>query len=129
YTAGHDCGVVVNPLLVDGQVHGGVAHGIGDALIEDLAFDENGTPLASTLLDYLLPLSTDVPPIDTVHLESPCPTNPLGVKGAGEGGTIGSISAVVSAIEDALKPLGVRVNESHLPPARLHALIQQAGAD
>lgn len=129
YTAGHDCGTVVNPLLVDGQVHGGVAHGIGDALIEDLAFDENGTPLASTLLDYLLPLSTDIPPIDTIHLESPCPTNPLGVKGAGEGGTIGSISAVVSAIEDALKPLGVRLNESHLPPSRLHALIQQAGAN
>lgn len=125
FVAGHDCGRIVNPLLVDGQVHGGVAHGIGDALIEELAFDENGLPLASTFLDYLLPLSTDVPPIETIHLESPCPTNPAGVKGAGEGGTIGALSAVVSAIEDALGPLGVRVNESFLPPARLCALIQE----
>ncbi|MFQ5914663.1 MAG: molybdopterin cofactor-binding domain-containing protein [Nitrospinota bacterium] len=125
YVAGHDCGKIINPLLVDGQVHGGVAHGIGDALIEELAFDENGTPLASTFLDYLLPLSTDIPPMETVHLESPCPNNPAGVKGAGEGGTIGSIAAVVSAIEDALKPLGIRIQESPVTPARLHALIQE----
>lgn len=126
YVAGHDCGRMVNPMMVDGQVQGGVAHGIGDALIEELAFDENGTPQASTFLDYLLPLSTDIPPIETVHLESPCPTNPLGLKGCGEGGTIGALPAVASAIEDALKPLGVTVNDSLLPPSRVHAIIQEA---
>ena len=126
YIAGHDCGRMVNPMLVDGQIHGGVAHGIGDALIEELAFDENGTPQASTFLDYLLPLSTDIPPIETVHLESPCPTNPLGIKGCGEGGTIGALPAVASAVEDALKPLGVTVNRSLLAPSKLHALIKQA---
>ena len=117
---------MVNPMMVDGQVQGGVAHGIGDVLIEELAFDENGTPQASTFLDYLLPLSTDIPPIETVHLESPCPTNPLGLKGCGEGGTIGALPAVASAIEDALKPLGVTVNDSLLPPSRVHSIILEA---
>ncbi|MFQ5914806.1 MAG: molybdopterin cofactor-binding domain-containing protein [Nitrospinota bacterium] len=124
YVAGHDCGRVINPLLVDGQIHGGVAHGVGDVFIEEVAFDENGQPLASTFLDYLLPLATDVPPIETVHLETPCPHNPAGVKGAGECGTIAAIAAVVSAIEDALTPLGVRIQESPVGPARLHTLIR-----
>ena len=79
----HDCGVVLNPLLLEGQVHGGAAHGIGEALIEEVVFDENGTPQASTFLDYLLPLSTDVPDFELSHIETPSPFNPLGIKGAG----------------------------------------------
>ncbi len=125
YIAGHDCGKVINPLLVDGQIHGGVAHGVGDVLIEELVFDENGNSQASTLLDYLLPLSTDVPPIETLHIETPCPHVPSGVKGVGECGTIGAIAAVVSAIEDALRPWGVRLRETPLTPSRLHAIIRE----
>lgn len=130
YIAGHDCGKVINPLLVDGQIHGGVAHGVGDVLIEELVFDENANPQASTFLDYLLPLSTDVPPIETLHIETPCPHAPSGVKGAGECGTIGAIAAVVSAIEDALRPWDVRLRETPLTPSRLHAIIrEQAGSE
>jgi carbon-monoxide dehydrogenase large subunit len=124
YVAGHDCGKQINPLLVDGQIRGGVVHGLGDVLIEEVAYDENGQPLASTFLDYLLPLASDAPAIETVHQETPCPYNLVGVKGAGESGTIGAVAAIVSAIEDALKPFGVQVRESPLGPARLHALIQ-----
>ena len=126
YVAGHDCGKVINPLLIDGQIRGGVVHGIGDAFIEEVAFDENGQPLASGFLDYLLPLATDAPEVETVHLETPCPHNLVGVKGAGESGTIAALAAVISAVEDALRPLGIQIRESPVTPARLHALIRGA---
>jgi carbon-monoxide dehydrogenase large subunit len=125
YVVGHDCGNVINPLLVEGQIQGGVVHGLGDVFIEEVAYDENGQPLATTFLDYLLPLSTDVPAIEVVHLETPSPFNPAGVKGAGESGTIGAVAAFVSAVEDALRPLGVQIRESPLGPSRLFALIQE----
>ncbi len=126
YVAGHDCGKVINPLLIDGQIRGGVVHGIGDSFIEEVAFDENGQPLASSFLDYLLPLATDAPEVETVHMETPCPHNLVGVKGAGESGTIAALAAVISAIEDALQPLGIQIRESPVPPARLHALVRDA---
>ena len=126
YVAGHDCGKVINPLLIDGQIRGGVVHGIGDTFIEEVAFDENGQPLASSFLDYLLPLATDAPEVETVHLETPCPHNLVGVKGAGESGTIAALAAVISAVEDALQPLGIQIHESPVTPARLHALIRGA---
>ncbi|MFQ5913744.1 MAG: molybdopterin cofactor-binding domain-containing protein [Nitrospinota bacterium] len=120
----HDCGRVINPLLLEGQVHGGVVHGIGEALIEEVVFDENGTPLASTFLDYLLPLATDVPDFELLHQETPSPFNPLGIKGGGECGTMGAPAVVASAVEDALRPLGIQICELPLTPYRLWRILQ-----
>ncbi len=112
YWVAHDCGTRINPMLVEGQIVGGVVHGIGNALFEHMKYDrESGQPLTTNFGEYLLPLATEMPPIRVEHMETPSPSNPLGVKGAGEGGTIPAISCIVSAIEDALKPLGVKVNE------------------
>ncbi|MFQ5912700.1 MAG: molybdopterin cofactor-binding domain-containing protein [Nitrospinota bacterium] len=119
YVVAHDCGRILNPTILTGQVRGAVVHGIGETLIEEVVFDENATPLASSFLDYLLPLSTDVPDIEVLHLETPSPFNALGVKGAGESGTIAAPAAVAAAIEDALKPLGILINETPLTPYRL----------
>jgi carbon-monoxide dehydrogenase large subunit len=124
YVLAHDCGVVLNPKILTGQVHGAVVHGIGETIIEEVVFDDNATPLASTFLDYLLPLSTDVPDLEVLHMETPSPFNNLGVKGAGESGTIAAPAAVVAAIEDALKPLGIEINEAPLTPYRLWQILQ-----
>src|SRR5205807_3032533 len=123
YVVAHDCGKVINPRIVDGQVHGGVAQGIGGALYEELVYDEHGQLLTGSLMDYLVPTAMEVPPIETVHLEYPSPRNPLGVKGLGEGGAISPPAAIANAIEDALEPWGVRVTETPVSPARLLALI------
>ncbi|MCC7486049.1 MAG: xanthine dehydrogenase family protein [Burkholderiales bacterium] len=123
YTVAHDCGRVINPMVVDGQVVGGVAHGVGNALFERLLYDENAQPLTGTLADYLLPLATDVPRVDLVHLETPTPLNPLGVKGAGEGGTIPAIAAIVAAIENALAPFGVTIAQAPVTPQRIVELL------
>ncbi len=104
YIVVHDCGRMINPMMVEGQVRGGVVHGIGATLFELMRFDESGQPLTGTLADYLLPTADVVPRIDIHHMESPSPLNPLGVKGAAESGTIGAPSVIVSAIEDALAP-------------------------
>ena len=123
FTVAHDCGRVINPLVVDGQVVGGVAHGVGNALLERMVYDENAQPLTTHFGEYLLPLATDVPHVDLVHLETPSPLNPLGVKGAGEGGTIASIAAIVSAVENALAPFGVSLAESPITPQRIVELL------
>ncbi|MPZ45137.1 MAG: molybdopterin-dependent oxidoreductase [Betaproteobacteria bacterium] len=123
YTVAHDCGRVINPMVVDGQVIGGVAHGIGNALFERLVYDDQAQLLTGTFADYLLPLATDVPRIDLVHLETPSPLNPLGIKGAGEGGTIPAIAAIVSAVENALAPFGVRIAEAPVTPQRIVELL------
>jgi carbon-monoxide dehydrogenase large subunit len=123
YCVAHDCGRIINPLIVDGQIQGGVAHGIGNALLEFIKYDDAGQPLTTTLADYLLPTSTDVPDVEIVHVESPSPNNPLGAKGAGEGGTIPAAAAIISAIEDALAPFVISINEAPLLPGRLCALI------
>jgi aerobic carbon-monoxide dehydrogenase large subunit len=128
YTVAHDSGTIINPMIVDGQVQGGVAHGIGNALFEFMKYDAGAQPLTTSLQDYLLPAAPDVPPCRIEHVETPNPLNPLGVKGAGEGGTIPAPAAIISAIEDALSPFGVRFVEMPLTPDRIVEALRQAGA-
>ena len=123
YTVAHDCGRVINPMVVDGQVVGGVAHGVGNALYEQLMFDDNAQPLTTNFGEYLLPMAADVPHVDLVHLETPSPLNPLGVKGAGEGGTISAIGAIIGAVEHALAPFGVKICEAPITPMRIVELL------
>ena len=123
YLAIQDSGTIVNPLIVEGQILGGIAHGISNALFEWMGYDEMGQPLTTTFADYLLPTAADVPMIETFYEESPSPLNPLGAKGVGEVGTIPVVPAIMSAIEDALKPFGVRISETPLSPQRLSELI------
>ena len=128
YTVAHDSGRVINPLIVDGQVQGGVAHGIGNALLEWMQYDDNAQPLTTTFADYLLPMATDVPTSAIAHVETVNPLNPLGVKGAGEGGTIPAPAAIIAAIENALSPFGVHFAETPLTPERIVAALRAAGA-
>jgi carbon-monoxide dehydrogenase large subunit len=123
YVVAHDCGKVINPIIVEGQVHGGVAQGVGGALFEDMQYDEQGQLLTGSLMDYAIPKADDLPPIETVHLEFPSPRNPLGVKGLGEGGAISPPAAIANAIEDALAPFGVRITATPVTPARIRALL------
>ena len=126
YVVAPDCGRVVNPLIVEGQIHGGVAQGIGGGLGETLVYDAAGQLLSGSLSDYPLPKARDLPRIETIHLEYPSPRNPLGVKGVGEGGAIAPPAALANAIEDALAPFGVRITEGPATPGRVVALIRAA---
>jgi carbon-monoxide dehydrogenase large subunit len=126
YVALHDHGVQVNPMIVDGQTRGGIAHGIGNALYEYMGYDGNGQPTTTTFADYLLVSATEVPAIDSFYTSSPSPLNPLGVKGAGEAGVIPSAAAVISATENALEPFGVRITQVPLFPYKLLELIAAA---
>jgi aerobic carbon-monoxide dehydrogenase large subunit len=126
YVVAHDCGRLINPMLVDGQIRGGVVHGIGNALHEHMLFDAQAQPLTTNYGDYLLPGAADMPNIEVIHIETPSPQNPIGVKGAGEGGTIPATPCVISAIEDALAPFGVTINEHPVSPQRLVELIAAA---
>ncbi len=128
YSMAHDSGTLINPLVVDGQVQGATAHGIGNTLYEWMIYDDDAQPLTTTFADYLLPTAHEIPRIAITHIESPTPLNPLGVKGAGEGGTIPALAALIGAIEDALSPFGVRLDEVPITPPRLVALIAEAGA-
>jgi aerobic carbon-monoxide dehydrogenase large subunit len=128
YVVGHDCGTIINPLIVEGQILGGVAHGLSNALYEEAVYDAEGHSLASSFLDYPLPSAREMPRIELFHLITPSPINPLGVKGAGEAGTLPVPAAVANAIEDALRPLGVRVNRMPLNPARISDLVHGAAA-
>ena len=123
YVVSHDAGRLINPLFVDGQIHGGVAQGIGAALYEEIVYDANGQVLAGGFLNYLLPGSMEVPKIKTVHLESPSPLNSLGIKGLGEGGAIAPPAAIANALADALGSFAVRVNEIPLTPDRVLELL------
>jgi len=125
YVVVHDCGRMINPLMVEGQVQGAIAHGIGATLYEWMLYDANGQPLTTNYADYLLPTSDVTPRIEIHHMESPSPTNPLGVKGAAESGTIGAPAAIVSAIEDALKDFNVRITDLPITPPLLLALIRR----
>ncbi|MCX4831339.1 xanthine dehydrogenase family protein molybdopterin-binding subunit [Streptomyces sp. NBC_01016] len=125
YIVSEDCGPMINPSVVEGQIRGGTVQGIGGALYEHLAHDDEGNPIATTFMDYLLPTATEVPVIEIGHVETPSP-GPGGYKGVGEGGAIGSAPAVVNAVADALAPLGVRVDRLPLTPASLVELIEQA---
>jgi aerobic carbon-monoxide dehydrogenase large subunit len=124
YVVAHDAGKLINPLLVEGQIHGGVAQGIGAALYEEICYDPNGQLLSGSFMDYLLPGSMEVPKMKTVHLESPSPRNPLGIKGLGEGGAIAPPAAIANALADALR---VQVNEIPLSPSRVLDLLARNG--
>ena len=126
YIAVHDCGTVINPLIVDGQMHGGIAQGIGDAFYEKAIYDENGQMQNASLMDYLVPTSMEIPPIEVAHIETPSPLNPLGTKGAGEAGAIPTGALFSQAIEDALAEFNIEVLENPLSPNRLFELIQEA---
>jgi CO/xanthine dehydrogenase Mo-binding subunit len=126
YVVVHDCGTVINPTIVEGQIQGGVAQGIGNAFYEQLNYDENGQLLNATFMDYLLPTALDVPTVEMAHGHTVSPLNPLGAKGVGEAGCIPTGAAFAQAIDDALAPLGVEIREMPLSPNRLFELIEAA---
>jgi carbon-monoxide dehydrogenase large subunit len=126
YVVSEDCGVMINPNVVEGQIAGGVVQGIGGVLFEHMKYDEDGNPLATTFVDYLLPTAAEVPVIEYGHIETPSPTNPGGHKGMGEGGAIAAPPAVINAVADALAPLGVTVRAQPLGPADIASLITDA---
>jgi carbon-monoxide dehydrogenase large subunit len=117
YVVVEDCGVMINPMIVDGQVAGGVAQGIAAALLEELCFDSEGQPVSGSFVDYLLPTASDLPDIEVYHLETPSPRTPTGAKGMGEGGTIGAPAAVLNAVNDALALVGAHVDRIPIRPA------------
>ena len=122
YIVGEDCGPMINPSVVEGQIAGGVVQGIGGVLFEHLTYDDDGNPLATTFMDYLLPTATEIPAIEYVHLETPSP-GPGGYKGVGEGGAIGAPPAVVNAVADALSPFGVTITRLPLGPSQILELL------
>jgi carbon-monoxide dehydrogenase large subunit len=123
-----DCGRMVNPMIVDGQTHGAVAQGIGNALYEEFVYDGGGQPLTTSFMDYLIPGVMEMPPLDVLHMETSPPVSVAGFKGMAEGGTIGSATAVANAVADALAPLGIEVREVPLTPDRIYRLIKEARA-
>jgi carbon-monoxide dehydrogenase large subunit len=125
YVAAVDCGSTINPAIVEGQVRGGIAQGIGGVLYEDIGYGDDGQPRATTFMDYLLPTASEVPPIDVRLL--PRVDDQFQPLGIGESGAVLSPATLTNAIADALRPLGVAIAEQHLPPARLLELIEQAG--
>jgi carbon-monoxide dehydrogenase large subunit len=128
YIVSEDCGPMINPTVVDGQIYGGVVQGLGGVLLEDFVYDDAGNPLTATFVDYLLPTTTEVPAIEVGHIDTPSTTNPGGFKGMGEGGAIGSHAAVANAVGDALAHLGVHVLKTPLGPNDIHRLLVEAGA-
>jgi carbon-monoxide dehydrogenase large subunit len=126
YIAVDDCGPAINPMLIDGQVHGGVTHAIGQALFERIHYDEDGQLVTGTFVDYALPSAAEVPSFETDRTETPSPVNSLRVKGVGEAGTIAGSATVTNAVIDALKPLGVTYMNMPLSPMRIWEAIQEA---
>ncbi|HEX2413814.1 MAG TPA: molybdopterin cofactor-binding domain-containing protein, partial [Thermoleophilaceae bacterium] len=126
YLAVDDCGPAINPMLIDGQVHGGIVHAIGQALYEQVVYDDEGQLVTGTFADYALPTAAEVPSFETDRTETPSPVNSLGVKGIGEAGTIAATPAVVSAVLDALEPTGVRHIDMPLTPMRVWQAIEEA---
>jgi CO/xanthine dehydrogenase Mo-binding subunit len=124
YTAVHDCGRAINPMIVEGQVHGGIAQGIGAGLHEELVHDGDGQLLTASLMDYALPRAEDVPPLAVEHLEYPSVVNPLGIKGVGESGIIAGAAVIAGAVEDALADRDVTVDRVPLSPARVFELLR-----
>lgn len=126
YVVVEDCGRLINPLIVEGQVQGGVAQGIGATLYEEVVYDEHGQLLSGTLMDYLVPTASEVIEMDIHHLETPSPTTLGGFRGMGEGGTIGAPAAIANAVSDALSPFGIEINEIPITPDRLHRLVRES---
>ncbi len=128
YVVVNDSGTVINPMIVEGQLVGGAVHGIGNALLEWMAYDDDAQPLTANFADYLLASATEVPNVEVKLVEYPSPLNPLGVKGVGEAGCVAAPGAIVSAVENALSPFGVRIEEYPMTPARLFRLLKATGA-
>ena len=128
YRLGHDCGTVINPKIVRGMTMGGIAHGIGAALYEEFAYNEDGQLIAQTFMDYLLPSSHEVPAVEIIHHETPSPHTVLGQKGSGESGYLGAPAAIANAINDAIRPLGISINTLPLNVSKLGDLIAEARA-
>lgn len=126
YAVAHDCGTIINPMLVEGQIRGGVAQGIGMALYEDIVYSEEGQLLTGTLMDYTIPTAVEVPEIEIAHLETPSPQTIGGVKGMGEGGAIPPPGAIANAVADALSPFGVRITRLPITPERVVRLVSHA---
>ena len=126
YFIGHDCGTVINPKIVRGMTMGGIAHGIGAALYEEFAYNEEGQLIAQSFMDYLLPSSHEVPPVEIVHHVTPSPHTVFGQKGSGESGYLGAPAAIASAINDAIRPLGIAVNSLPIKIAQLGDMIAAA---
>jgi carbon-monoxide dehydrogenase large subunit len=126
YAIAHDCGVVVNPMLVEGQIVGGAAQGIGGALLEEFNYDADGQLLAGSLMDYMLPTACDIPRMELIHQHSPSPLNPLGVKGVGEGGPIAPPAVIANGVCDALRPFGVEFNRLPITPQAIQQAIASA---
>jgi carbon-monoxide dehydrogenase large subunit len=122
----HDCGTVINPMIVEGQVHGGVAQSVGGALLEELMYSDDGQIQTTTFMDYLVPTATDMPPMDVMHMETPSPHIPGGIKGVGEAGTIPTVAAIANAVDDALSDLGITITAVPITPPRLLAQIRAA---
>jgi carbon-monoxide dehydrogenase large subunit len=127
YVVVNDSGKLINPMIVEGQLVGGTAHAIGNALYEWMGYSDDAQPLTTTFADYLLPSSTEVPNIELHFLQSPSPLNPLGVKGVGESGCVPAAGAIVAAVEDAVSPFGITIGEYPVTPAKLFGLIEAAG--
>ncbi len=126
YAVAEDCGRVINPMIVEGQVHGGVAQGIGAALLEEVVYSEDGQLMTGSLMDYVLPSATEIPEMDVLHVEAESPSTLGGFRGMGEGGTIGAPAAIANAVSDALSPLGIEVCELPATPERIYRLVQGA---
>jgi 2-furoyl-CoA dehydrogenase large subunit len=128
YVTVHDAGTLINPMIVEGQIYGGALHGLGGALYEELAYDDDGQLLTGTFMDYLVPTATEAPVIDIAHVISPSPLTTLGSKGLGESSSMTVPAVIANAVSDALAPLGIRITELPMTPTRLHALIRDARA-
>jgi aerobic carbon-monoxide dehydrogenase large subunit len=126
YVVSEDCGTMINPMIVDGQVQGGIAQGIGTALYEEIPYDEQGQPLATTFADYMMPCAPEVPPVRIIHLMHPATTTEYGVKGLGEGGAIAPPAAIANAVADAFRDICASFNETPLTPRRVSEAIDQA---
>jgi 2-furoyl-CoA dehydrogenase large subunit len=126
YVTVHDAGVVINPMIAEGQIHGGALHGLGGALYEEMEYDDSGQPLAGTFMDYLVPTASEAPAIEIAHVVSPSPLTTLGSKGLGESSSMTVPAVIANAVTDALRPLGVKITELPMTPSRLWRLIQDA---
>jgi 2-furoyl-CoA dehydrogenase large subunit len=126
YVTVHDAGIIINPMIVEGQIYGGALHGLGGALYEEMEYDDSGQPLAGSFMDYLVPTASEAPVLDIAHLESPSPLTTLGSKGLGESSSMTVPAVIANAVSDALSPLGIRITELPMTPSRLWRLIDDA---
>jgi 2-furoyl-CoA dehydrogenase large subunit len=126
YATVHDAGTIINPMIAEGQIYGGALHGLGGALYEELAYDDDGQLLTGTFMDYLVPTASEAPTIDIAHVISPSPLTALGSKGLGESSSMTVPAVIAGAVSDALSPLGIRITQLPMTPSRLHELITKA---